>query len=371
MVTDAPHRELRTSKARHARPPPSGPLCDDVRMEPTSEVLRYAAFTTTPDGGNPAGVVLDATRLDDARMQAIAADVGYAETVFVTEAAVDGDSRRNRVRYFSPIAEVPFCGHATIALAVALSGRDGAGTFIFETPVGPVAIETAGQGAAVTASFTSVEPRVTEFPDGVLSTLLGLLGVDRGELHPAYPPMIAFAGNWHPILVFAERKTFDSFVFDPDSMRTLMDAQNWAGTVTTLYEMGAGRVRRAQPLPGGHHHRRSGDRLGCRFLRRIPPLALARGAAQPRDRAPRQPCRPPERAHRRHSSVRRDYRERWSRRDQLNRTSRRRRHRRERATLPVRVVREPARGLLRAGVLAASRGRRFPGPVPAQGRMVE
>jgi PhzF family phenazine biosynthesis protein len=209
-------------------------------MEMTPEVLRYAAFTTTPDGGNPAGVVLDATRLDDARMQAIAADIGYAETVFVTEARVDGDFRRNRVRYFSPIAEVPFCGHATIALAVALSGRDGTGTFVFDTAVGPVAIETAGQGAAVTACFTSVEPRVAEFPDGVLATLLGLLGADRDDLHPDYPPMIAFAGNWHPILVFAERSTFDSFVFDPDSMRTLMDAQNWAGTVTTLCEIGPG-----------------------------------------------------------------------------------------------------------------------------------
>lgn len=64
-------------------------------MEPTTEVLRYAAFTTTHDGGNPAGVVLDATRLDDARMQAIAADIGYAEMVFVTEATVDGDFRRH------------------------------------------------------------------------------------------------------------------------------------------------------------------------------------------------------------------------------------------------------------------------------------
>ena len=173
-------------------------------------------------------------------MQAIAADIGYAETVFVTEARVDGDFRRNRVRYFSPIAEVPFCGHATIALAVALSGRDGTGTFVFDTAVGPVAIETAGQGAAVTACFTSVEPQVAEFPHGVLATLLGLLGADRGDLHPEYPPMIAFAGNWHPILVFAERSTFDSFVFDPDSMRTLMDAQNWAGTVTTLCEIGPG-----------------------------------------------------------------------------------------------------------------------------------
>jgi PhzF family phenazine biosynthesis protein len=220
-------------------------------MELSTEILRYAAFTTTPDGGNPAGVVLDAARLDDARMQAIAADIGYAETVFLTEAGVDGDVRRNRVRYFSPIAEVPFCGHATIALAVALSGRDGAGTFGFETPVGTVAIETVGQGTAVTARFTSVEPQVAEFPDGVLDTLLGLLGADREDLHPAYPPMVAFAGNWHPILVFAERSTFDSFVFDPDQMRTLMDAQDWAGTVTTLCEMGPGEFDSRNLFPVG------------------------------------------------------------------------------------------------------------------------
>ena len=220
-------------------------------MEPSTDVLRYAAFTTTPDGGNPAGVILDATRLDDARMQAIAADVGYAESVFVTAAAVDGDVRRNRVRYFSPIAEVPFCGHATIALAVALSGRDGTGMFIFDTPVGSVSIETVGQGAAVTARFTSVEPRVAEFPDGVLAALLGLLGVGRADLHPAYPPMIAFAGNWHPILVFAERGTFDAFVFDPDAVRTLMDAQGWAGTVTTLCETGPGEYDSRNLFPVG------------------------------------------------------------------------------------------------------------------------
>jgi predicted PhzF superfamily epimerase YddE/YHI9 len=39
------------------------------------DVLRYAAFTDTPDGGNPAGIVLDASGLDAAAMQAIAADV--------------------------------------------------------------------------------------------------------------------------------------------------------------------------------------------------------------------------------------------------------------------------------------------------------
>ncbi len=48
-----------------------------------TEILRYAAFTDAPEGGNPAGVVPDATGLDDAAMLAIAAEVGYSETAFL------------------------------------------------------------------------------------------------------------------------------------------------------------------------------------------------------------------------------------------------------------------------------------------------
>ncbi len=226
-------------------------MCDHGGMEQTPEVLRYAAFSTSPDGGNPAGVVLDAAGLDEARMQAIAADVGYAESVFVTGAAIGGNPRRHRVRYFSPIAEVPFCGHATIALAVALARRDGTGTFDFDTPVGPVVIETAGQGTAVRAQFTSVEPKVAEFPDGVLAALLGLLGVAPADLDSGYPPRLAFAGNWHPMLVFADRETFDSFAFDPDRLRALMDEQGWAGTVTTLCPTGPGEYDARNLFPVG------------------------------------------------------------------------------------------------------------------------
>ena len=63
-------------------------------MENSPEVLRYAAFSTTPNGGNPAGLVLDARHLDETGMLAVAAAVGYAETAFVTEQGVDGDPRR-------------------------------------------------------------------------------------------------------------------------------------------------------------------------------------------------------------------------------------------------------------------------------------
>ncbi|MCX6501985.1 MAG: PhzF family phenazine biosynthesis isomerase [Microbacterium sp.] len=199
----------------------------------TAEILRYAAFTdpAQPGGGNPAGIVPDATGLDDARMQEIAAEVGYAETAFVRP-AVDG---RIPLRFFSPVAEVPFCGHATVATAVALAERDGVGTLRFATPVGEVLIETEESGGAIRATFTSVDPVVSELPDAVRETLLGLLGLADAHLDPRFPPRIAYAGNRHPVLVIGEQHRFDGFTFDPDAVRALMDAEGWTGTVTVAH----------------------------------------------------------------------------------------------------------------------------------------
>ncbi|WP_104139911.1 MULTISPECIES: PhzF family phenazine biosynthesis protein [unclassified Cryobacterium] len=200
-------------------------------------LLRLAAFAAEPGGGNPAGVLLDARNLDDGQMQDIATEVGYAETAFLTEPAIDGDQRHARIKYFSPLAEVPFCGHATIATAIALATRDGVGTLRFETAVGVIVITTTLNEGAIIASFTSVEPRLADFSDGVLDRLLDLLGIGRGDLDPQYAPQVAFAGNWHPILVFANQTTFDTFQFDVEPMASLIEEQNWTGTVTTLFAL--------------------------------------------------------------------------------------------------------------------------------------
>jgi PhzF family phenazine biosynthesis protein len=205
----------------------------------STDVLRLTAFADGPGGGNPAGVVLDASTLDDVRMQQIAAEVGYAETAFVVDRAVGGDDRVVRARYFSPIAEVPFCGHATIATAVALAGERGPGPFRFETAVGPVVIETtqeavAGGGSELRASFTSVEPRTRPLGDAVGDELLDLLGLSRDDLDPAWPLVEAFAGNWHPVVAVPSLRRFDEFRFAPDSVRELMDRQGWSGTVTVV-----------------------------------------------------------------------------------------------------------------------------------------
>ena len=106
-----------------------------------TEVLRYTAFSSDPMGGNPAGIVLDAAGLSEAEMLSIAAEVGYSETAFLTPPPADLGAPSGRgytVRYFSPLAEVAFCGHATVATAVALAERIGPGELAFSTPAGVV-----------------------------------------------------------------------------------------------------------------------------------------------------------------------------------------------------------------------------------------
>src|SRR4051794_1971320 len=137
-----------------------------------TEILRYTAFTDTPEGGNPAGVVLDASDLSEQEMLAIAAELGYSESAFLT-AREDGDYD---IRYFSPVAEVAFCGHATIATGVALAERDGAGPRRFHTQNGVVPVDTQGTNGNVTAALTSVVPYVEDVPDDLFTTAMEALG---------------------------------------------------------------------------------------------------------------------------------------------------------------------------------------------------
>lgn len=202
------------------------------------DVLRYSAFAATPDGGNPAGVVLDASGLSDETMQQIAAEIGYSETAFLVARAADSPVSRYRVRYWSPAAEVPFCGHATVATAVALAERDGVGEVIFDTDAGPITLRSRVADGDVTVSFTSVEPEVRDLDGDVLDRLLALLGITRDDLDSRFPPKESFAGNRHPVLTIADRELFDQFRFAPSEVASLMREQGWLGTVTVLHAAG-------------------------------------------------------------------------------------------------------------------------------------
>lgn len=183
------------------------------------EVLRLAAFTDDPTGGNPAGVVLAADGLSDAEMLAIAAEVDYSETAFLLSAGEDG---RRRVRYFSPIAEVPFCGHATIATAVAFAGETGARDLVLVTQAGEVRVAMTDTAA----TLTSVEPRVEGLDDDALAALLEVLGWSAADLDPALPPRVAFAGARHPVLA-TTRERLAVLDYDFAAAARLMAAQDW------------------------------------------------------------------------------------------------------------------------------------------------
>lgn len=221
-------------------------------MTRSPEILRYTAFTDDPEGGNPGGVVLDASSLDAAAMQRVAADVDYAETAFIT-----GESGGARVvRYFSPVAEVPFCGHATVATAVAIAEREGPGVIRFATSVGEVVIETSEIDGALRAAFTSVEPETAPLPDAVVQSLLDLFGITPADLDERYPPLLAFAGNRHPVIVLRDAGVFDGFEFDPAAARELMDAQGWPATIIVLHRLrdapdGSLRFEARNPFPVG------------------------------------------------------------------------------------------------------------------------
>jgi PhzF family phenazine biosynthesis protein len=222
----------------------------DGQVPGAAAVLRYAAFTDTPAGGNPAGVVLDASALGDADRLAIAAGLGYSETAFLSRRHGGADGEYD-VRYFSPQAEVPFCGHATIAAAVALAGRDGPGRLAFHIRAGTVPVITRQDASgAVTASLTSVTPSVGDVPPADVDTALAALGWHRAELDPALSPKIAYAGARHLILAAASRERLARLDYDVQALKTFMLGQDLT-TIDLVFDAGNGLYHARNPFPVG------------------------------------------------------------------------------------------------------------------------
>ncbi|MFE9611860.1 PhzF family phenazine biosynthesis protein [Streptomyces sp. NPDC006012] len=211
------------------------------------DILRYVAFSADPAGGNPAGVVLDASGMDESTMGTVAAEVGYSETAFATprpDGALD-------VRYFSPKAEVPFCGHATIATAVAYADRHGVGDLLLHTMAGPVPVTTSARpDGSLVATLVSVEPRTAEIADSDLAELLDALRWSATDLAPALPPRAAYAGAWHPVVAAADRARLADLDYDMPALGALMARRDWA-TVALVHRETDTVFHARNPFPPG------------------------------------------------------------------------------------------------------------------------
>lgn len=188
-------------------------------------ILRLTAFSDDPEGGNPAGVVLDAAGMTDAEMLAIAAEVGYSETAFLTP----HKDRENsyQIRYFTPEAEVAFCGHATIASGIALGRQQGDGIYELSTNAGPVEVDVTVAGSAVVATLTSPPATLQPLDPDLVYDILEALDWDEEDLDSRFTPAVGFVGNAHPILVADSRERLASLDYDYDVLRELMIENGW------------------------------------------------------------------------------------------------------------------------------------------------
>lgn len=169
------------------------------------------AFTTKRFAGNPAAVVPLETWLEDAHLQAIAAENNLAETAFILR-----DGEQWQLRWFTPSVEVPICGHATLASAWVIFNRllPGSTSVTFSTrKSGLLHVETIGDGLVMdfpaelprpsTKSLTAV---LGEDPVDVLETDRQLIAIfdDPAVVRSLAPRMAAIIDlGVHGVIVTA------------------------------------------------------------------------------------------------------------------------------------------------------------------------
>lgn len=129
------------------------------------------AFTDRPFGGNPAGVCLVPGAIDPPLMLKIAQELGLSETAFVRQT-----DRDYRIRFFSPVMEIPLCGHATLAAAKVLFAEHTRDE-VRLTNIDELELTARVDGDAITLEFPVYETVPAEVPQALLTAL----GIDRVE----------------------------------------------------------------------------------------------------------------------------------------------------------------------------------------------
>jgi PhzF family phenazine biosynthesis protein len=173
-------------------------------------IQKFAAFCAGEQGGNPAGVVVADALPDAAAMQRVAREVGFSETAFAARA---GDTWQ--VRYYSPEAEIPFCGHATIALAAALAMQTGEQRFRMQLAQAQIDVEghrlseRTGEAAFVSPPSRSRAPTPQELADA-----LGLFGLSSDDLQAGFAPAVIHAGSDHIFLPLERRERLAAMAYD-------------------------------------------------------------------------------------------------------------------------------------------------------------
>ncbi|MEO4183909.1 PhzF family isomerase [Acinetobacter pittii] len=179
------------------------------------------AFTTQPNTGNRAGVVLDADHLTTQEMQDIAAFAGYSETAFVL--SPKDQSHDIHVRYFTPTHEVPICGHATVATHFlrATSGHYSDYPLIAKTGAGHLPVSIFGSPEALLVKMT--QGRVEFLPSfnaRQRSELANALGVSESDFADL-PIQVVTTGHSKVMVPMLSRNKLDELIPNNEKLEAI------------------------------------------------------------------------------------------------------------------------------------------------------
>lgn len=209
------------------------------------DVYRVAAFTYSGVGGNPAGVVI-CDQLPDAEfMQKMAKNIGYSETVFAAPV-----QSGYRVRYFAPETEVPFCGHATIALGAVFARTGIKGPVHLELKNGEALVEGSVRADGLSASLHSMPTSHGPVLPVLFEGSLDLFNMTPGDLDDSIPPAIIDAGARHLLLSLKQRERLSTMKYDQVAGLKLMREWDLA-TISLIFSENHTRYHARNPFAAG------------------------------------------------------------------------------------------------------------------------
>lgn len=179
------------------------------------------AFTTKPNTGNRAGVVLGADHLTTQEMQDIAAFAGYSETAFVL--SPKDQSHDIHVRYFTPTHEVPICGHATIATHFlrATTGHQSDYPLIAKTGAGHLAVSIFGSPEALLVKMTQGRVEfLSPFNESQRTELASALGVSMNDFADL-PIQVVTTGHSKVMVPMLSRGTLDGLTPNNEKLKAI------------------------------------------------------------------------------------------------------------------------------------------------------
>ncbi|NOH01091.1 MAG: PhzF family phenazine biosynthesis protein [Chloroflexi bacterium] len=210
------------------------------------DVLRLAAFSQNGKGGNPAGVAFFDEMPSAEVMMSIAKEVGYSETAFLVK---QGDGWR--VRYFAPAMEVPFCGHATIALGAVLGERFGEGIYRLYLNDSEINVRASKSDLGMSATLQAPETSSQDAPQEYVDRILAAFKLTRENLDSRFPVRLAKAGsNTHLIIFLKDRQTLAEMSYPFEEVRALM-AERELVTINLLWRESEAVFHSRNPFASG------------------------------------------------------------------------------------------------------------------------